>query len=71
MTAEAFLDSNILIYTFDDIVPKKQRIAQERVRAAFRDGSGVISYRWSSKTLFNRSNKVAVRAVPHCSEYQI
>ena len=44
MSGESFLDSNILIYTFDDVVPEKQRIAQELVRTALKDGSGVISY---------------------------
>lgn len=44
MSAESFLDSNIFIYTFDDVVPEKQRIAQERIRTALQDGSGIISY---------------------------
>ena len=44
MSGESFLDSNIFIYTFDDVVPEKQRIAQELVRTALKDGSGVISY---------------------------
>jgi predicted nucleic acid-binding protein len=44
MSGESFLDSNILIYTFDDVALEKQRIAQELVRTALKDGSGVISY---------------------------
>jgi predicted nucleic acid-binding protein len=44
MSAESFLDSNIFIYTFDDVASEKQRIAQERIRTALKDGSGVISY---------------------------
>lgn len=44
MSAEFFLDSSIFIYTFDDVAPGKQQIAQERVRNALNDGSGVVSY---------------------------
>lgn len=44
MSGESFLDSNIFIYTFDDVALEKQRIAQELIRAALEDGSGVISY---------------------------
>jgi predicted nucleic acid-binding protein len=44
MSGESFLDSNILVYTFDDVALEKQRIAQELVRSALKDGSGVISY---------------------------
>ena len=44
MSGESFLDSNILIYTFDDVALEKQRLAQELVKKALKDGSGVISY---------------------------
>ncbi|HET8701491.1 MAG TPA: PIN domain-containing protein, partial [Nitrococcus sp.] len=44
MSVESFLDSNIFIYTFDDIALQKQQIAQEIVKKALRDRSGGISY---------------------------
>lgn len=51
MSGESFLDSNILIYTFDDVALEKQRIAQELVRTALQDGSGVISYQVTQEVL--------------------
>jgi len=51
MSGDSFLDSNILIYTFDDVALEKQRIAQELVRAALQDGSGVISYQVTQEVL--------------------
>ncbi|MGH8503738.1 MAG: PIN domain-containing protein [Gammaproteobacteria bacterium] len=44
MSVKAFFDSNIFIYTFDDIALEKQQIAQGLVKKALRDGSGNISY---------------------------
>jgi predicted nucleic acid-binding protein len=51
MSGESFLDSNILIYTFDDVALEKQRIAQELVRTALQDGSGVISCQVTQEVL--------------------
>lgn len=51
MSVEAFFDSNILIYTFDDIALQKQQIAQELVKKALRDGSGGISYQVAQEVL--------------------
>lgn len=39
-----FLDTNILVYTFDSSSPKKQTIAIELVRNALEKRSGIISY---------------------------
>ena len=44
MSVELFLDSNILIYTFDDVATRKRRVARDLVAKALREGSGVISY---------------------------
>jgi predicted nucleic acid-binding protein len=60
MSAESFLDSNIFIYTFDEVAPEKQQIAQERIRAALKDGSGVISYQVVQEVL-----NVLTRKLPH------
>jgi predicted nucleic acid-binding protein len=51
MSGESFLDSNIFIYTFDDVALEKQRVAQELVRTALQDGSGVVSYQVTQEVL--------------------
>ena len=43
MNADYFLDSNILLYSFDPSDPRKQRIARMLVDGAAHEGSGVIS----------------------------
>lgn len=39
-----FLDTNILVYTFDSSSPKKQAVAIELVRNALEKRCGIISY---------------------------
>lgn len=51
MSGDSFLDSNVLIYTFDDVALEKQRIAQDLVKTALQDGSGVISYQVTQEVL--------------------
>jgi predicted nucleic acid-binding protein len=60
MSGESFLDSNIFIYTFDDVALEKQRIAQELVGTALRDGSAVISYQVAQEVLNVLTRKLAV-----------
>jgi len=43
MSAKFFLDTNIVVYTFDASAPKKKRCAQELVEQALRDREGVVS----------------------------
>ncbi len=43
MSAEAFLDTNVLVYGFDPSEPEKQRRALGLVESALREGSAVIS----------------------------
>ena len=43
MSADYFLDSNILLYCFDPTDPSKQRIARMLVDGAVHEGRGVIS----------------------------
>jgi len=38
-----FLDTNILVYTFDDTAPEKQQIAQQLVRDALSTRQGIVS----------------------------
>lgn len=44
MNAEFFIDTNVLIYTFDTEHRDKQARAQELIETALRTGAGVISY---------------------------
>ena len=44
MNAEFFIDTNVLVYTFDSDHPDKQARAQDLVETALSKGTGVISY---------------------------
>jgi len=44
MSARFFLDTNILVYTFDSSAPKKAPRARELVRQALEARTGLISY---------------------------
>jgi len=44
MNGKFFLDTNILVYTFDATAPAKQQIARELVSTALHLQHGVISY---------------------------
>lgn len=43
MSAKFFLDTNIVVYTFDSGAPKKKRRAQELVEQALRTQEGMVS----------------------------
>jgi predicted nucleic acid-binding protein len=44
VTERFFLDTNILVYTFDSAAPRKRKIAHDLVAHALRDRNGIISY---------------------------
>src|SRR5579864_3528212 len=44
MSARYFLDTNILVYTFDLQASKKAKIAEDIIAEALRTGAGMISY---------------------------
>ena len=44
MSERYFLDTNVLVYTFDARSARKQRIARDLVARALRDRDGIISY---------------------------
>ena len=44
MSARAFLDTNVLVYTFDESAGGKRARARELVESALRDKSAVISF---------------------------
>lgn len=43
LPGQFFLDTNVLVYTFDDTAPKKRDAARKIVAEALRSGRGVIS----------------------------
>lgn len=44
MSGKFFLDTNILVYTFDATAPAKQQIARQLVSSALHSKQGIISY---------------------------
>lgn len=44
MSADYFLDTNVLVYSFDDREPTKRDTAQKLIAQALRQGCGVISW---------------------------
>jgi predicted nucleic acid-binding protein len=60
MSAKFFLDTNILVYTFDSGAPKKKRRAQELVEQALRNLEGVVSTQVVQEFLNVATSKFAV-----------
>lgn len=70
MSAKAFLDTNVLVYTFDRREQAKRRRARELVAAALRDGSGIISFQVVQEFLNVARKKFAVpMSTVDCSLY--
>lgn len=44
MKGKFFLDTNIIVYTFDSSQPQKQKIARDLIKIALDKGSGSISF---------------------------
>ena len=51
MSAENFLDSNIIIYLFDETAPEKRQRAERLIREIVDSESGCISYQVVQETL--------------------
>lgn len=51
MSAEDFLDSNVLVYLFDQVEPAKRERAEQLVSQCLSNGSGCISYQVVQETL--------------------
>ena len=51
MTDRFFLDTNVLVYTFDARVPRKQKIARDLVTQALKDRYGIISFQVTQEFL--------------------
>lgn len=46
-----FLDTNVFVYLFDETAPAKRGIAEDIVRRAIEEGTGVISYQVAQEAL--------------------
>ena len=51
MPAEYFLDTNVIVYTFDRSAPEKQQQARTLLERALETGTGVISYQVTQEFL--------------------
>ena len=51
MSAEVFLDTNILIYLFDETAAAKRQCAERLVHQSLADGTGCISYQVVQETM--------------------
>jgi predicted nucleic acid-binding protein len=51
VTERFFLDTNVLVYTFDSRAPRKQKIARSLVAHAFKDRAGILSYQVTQEFL--------------------
>jgi len=70
MKGNLFLDTNILIYTFDQSQPQKQAISRDLVRDALNNRSGCISYQVIQEFLNVASKKFAnPLSVSDCQTY--
>ena len=46
MSADYFLDTNLLVYSFDEKAPLKQETSKKLIAKAIRTGCGTQSYSW-------------------------
>ena len=51
MSVDSFIDTNVLIYLFDETSVKKSRTSEELIRQSLENGSGCISYQVVQETL--------------------
>ncbi len=51
MIERFFLDTNVLVYTFDSTAPHKQKVARALVSQALKDRNGIISYQVTQEFL--------------------
>lgn len=51
MTERFFLDTNVLVYTFDAKAPRKQKMARDLVARALKDRDGIISFQVTQEFL--------------------
>jgi len=59
MSAEAFLDTNIIIYLLDDTDAAKRRRSEALIEHALEHGSGCISYQVVQESLYVTTRKLS------------
>jgi predicted nucleic acid-binding protein len=70
MPADFFLDTNVLVYTFDSSAPEKRRTARKLVADALEDGRGAISWQVLQEFLNVALNRFAKPlSVAEATEY--
>ena len=60
MSVEEFLDTNVLLYMFDETDPDKRRLARSLVYRSLEKGSGCISYQVVQETMNVVTRKLGV-----------
>jgi predicted nucleic acid-binding protein len=61
MSAKSFVDTNILVYSFDTAEPSKQEIAVELVLGLWKSGQGVLSLQVLKEFFVTVTQRLAVR----------
>lgn len=59
-----FIDSNVLLYLFDDTAPRKRKVAEQLVQGSLESGRAVISHQVVQETLNVLSTKLQGIATP-------
>lgn len=70
MNDKFFLDTNIIVYSFDQSAPEKKGIARELIRKALGQQAGCISYQVIQEFLNVATRKfTATLSFQHCRQY--
>ena len=70
MSGKYFLDTNIIVYSFDQSDQRKQSIAQGLIREAIKTGQGIISYQVIQEFLNVATRKFTKSlSIPDSKEY--
>jgi len=71
MIAEAFLDTNVLLYAYDSRTPEKQAVAQRLLVSALRARDAVISVQVLGEFYVNATRKIAQPITPEVARTAI
>jgi predicted nucleic acid-binding protein len=64
MSAKAFLDMDILVYSFDRSEPRKREIARGLISDALENGAGIVSYQVVQEFLDAATRKFVIPLTP-------
>ena len=68
MSAKYFIDTNIIIYSFDDRQPAKKERSSELIQAALQNGAGIISTQVIQEFLNVATQKFTIPMKPEDSK---